>query len=55
MVDEYYHKLKMHLLYTMQYDISLPLANFYEIVEEMRERVKHLARCTMGYGHIGDG
>ena len=21
----------------------------------MRERVKHLAKCTMGYGHIGDG
>ena len=21
----------------------------------MRERVKHLALCTMGYGHIGDG
>ncbi|XP_065903226.1 D-2-hydroxyglutarate dehydrogenase, mitochondrial-like [Dysidea avara] len=46
-------QLKEGVVY--KYDISLPLANFYEIVEMMRERVKHLALCTMGYGHIGDG
>ena len=35
------------------YDISLPLENFYEIVEQTRKRVEGLA-FTVGYGHIGD-
>ncbi|CAG0881562.1 unnamed protein product, partial [Darwinula stevensoni] len=41
--------------YTYKYDISLPLTYFYQIVEEMRNRVgKYTIRCC-GYGHLGDG
>jgi FAD/FMN-containing dehydrogenase len=38
---------------TLSYDISLPLLNFYEIVEETRKRIGNLA-TVIGYGHIGD-
>jgi FAD/FMN-containing dehydrogenase len=37
----------------LSYDISLPLQHFYEIVEETRKKVGHLAK-VIGYGHIGD-
>ncbi|GIY83559.1 d-2-hydroxyglutarate dehydrogenase, mitochondrial [Caerostris extrusa] len=38
-----------------KYDISLPLSDFYKIVEVMRERwVKRVTRCV-AYGHVGDG
>ena len=39
----------------LQYDVSLPLSVYYELVEVMRERVKDMAKCTLGFGHIGDG
>ncbi len=39
----------------LQYDVSLPLSVYYDLVEVMRERVKDVARCTVGYGHVGDG
>lgn len=27
----------------------------YKFVEDVRERCKALALCTVGYGHLGDG
>ncbi len=39
----------------LQYDVSLPLSVYYDLVEIIRERVKDVARCTVGYGHVGDG
>ena len=41
--------------HAMQYDLSLPLNVLYDLVEVMRERCEEMARCTVGYGHIGDG
>ena len=38
-----------------KYDISLPLDVLYDLVLDVRERCAHLALCTVGYGHIGDG
>ena len=42
--------------YFYNYDVSLPLANIYELVEVMRRRLADTAykRC-IGYGHLGDG
>lgn len=37
-----------------KYDLSLPLAHFYDIVPAMRERMGDAASCICGYGHIGD-
>ena len=37
-----------------KYDISLPLAGMYGLVEAVRERVTDEVG-VMGYGHIGDG
>ena len=39
----------------LQYDVSLPLSVYYDLVEVVRERVKDVAKCTIGFGHIGDG
>lgn len=38
---------------TLSYDISLPLVNFYDIVEKTRKRIGNLG-TVIGYGHIGD-
>jgi len=38
-----------------KYDVSLPLTEFYNLVEAMRERVGDLAMVCTGYGHLGDG
>ncbi|XP_067641624.1 D-2-hydroxyglutarate dehydrogenase, mitochondrial isoform X1 [Eurosta solidaginis] len=40
--------------FCFKYDISLPLREFYHIVEVMKERVGHLANRVCGYGHLGD-
>ena len=37
-----------------KYDISLPLENFYEIVQVMSQRLVNKA-LVCGYGHVGDG
>lgn len=37
-----------------KYDLSLPVENFYDIVEEMRARLGEKAK-VVGYGHLGDG
>ena len=42
-------------LLSLQYDVSLPLTNYYQLVEDMRERCTSVTRWTMGYGHVGDG
>lgn len=39
---------------TLKYDVSLPLSDFYGIVEDARVRVGGKAE-VVGWGHIGDG
>ncbi len=38
----------------LQYDISVPQAEMYNLVEVMRKRCSEHALCTVGYGHLGD-
>lgn len=40
-----------------KYDLSIPLGDLYDIVEELRQRLKGhpLVKEVLGYGHIGDG
>ena len=42
--------------YCFKYDVSVPLNEYYQLVEVMRERLKHNKQVTSvsGYGHIGD-
>lgn len=40
--------------FCFKYDISLPLRDFYGIVDVMRERCGDLATTVCGYGHLGD-
>ncbi|KAH8288268.1 hypothetical protein KR044_010637 [Drosophila immigrans] len=40
--------------FCFKYDISLPLRDFYSIVDVMRERCGDLATVVCGYGHLGD-
>lgn len=42
--------------YVFKYDISLPLPQFYSVVEILRERLRddRIIRIS-GYGHLGDG
>ncbi|XP_054730773.1 D-2-hydroxyglutarate dehydrogenase, mitochondrial [Anastrepha obliqua] len=40
--------------FCFKYDISLPLREFYHIVDVMKERVGGLATRVCGYGHLGD-
>ena len=42
-------------MHWIQYDVSLPQSQMYQLVEDMRERCKDHALCTVGYGHLGDG
>ena len=37
-----------------KYDISLPLKDFYTVIEDLSKRIPPPAR-VMGYGHVGDG
>lgn len=39
--------------YCFYYDLSLPLRNFYSIVEVMQERIGPLATRVTGFGHLG--
>ncbi|XP_015603205.1 D-2-hydroxyglutarate dehydrogenase, mitochondrial [Cephus cinctus] len=42
--------------YVFKYDISMPLPEFYKIVEILRERLKDPRIVRIGgYGHLGDG
>ncbi|XP_036318571.1 D-2-hydroxyglutarate dehydrogenase, mitochondrial-like isoform X1 [Rhagoletis pomonella] len=40
--------------YCFYYDLSLPLREFYSIVDVLRERVGPLATRVTGFGHLGD-
>ncbi|XP_001992092.2 D-2-hydroxyglutarate dehydrogenase, mitochondrial [Drosophila grimshawi] len=40
--------------FCFKYDISLPLRDFYGIVDVLRERCGPLATIVCGYGHLGD-
>ncbi|KAK4336996.1 hypothetical protein RND71_044227 [Anisodus tanguticus] len=42
--------------YCFKYDISIPLKEYYDLVEILRERLKSNKKVTSisGYGHIGD-
>ena len=37
------------------YDISLPLRDYYRVVEVTRQRLKHVTTRVVAYGHVGDG
>ncbi|KAK4211961.1 putative D-lactate dehydrogenase 2 mitochondrial precursor [Rhypophila decipiens] len=53
-----------HLGGTYKYDVSIPLADMYQLVEDTRARVdaagllgdtdEHPVRAVVGYGHMGD-
>lgn len=44
----------MHEGYIFKYDVSLPLRDFYKIIEALRERLKSPEiRRISGYGHLG--
>jgi len=45
----------MHDGYCYKYDVSIPLPALYQLVEDMRARVQHVATRVVGYGHVGDG
>ena len=45
----------LHDGYCYKYDVSLPIEEYYNVVEVMRERLKGLATRVVGYGHVGDG
>lgn len=45
---------KINEKYFFKYDISVPLAQFYEIVEVMRERLGNSVEIVQGFGHMGD-
>ena len=40
---------------SLKYDLSLPMDQFYAIIEETRRRVGDLRAEVVGYGHVGDG
>lgn len=40
--------------YCFSYDISIPLENFYEIVQATEQHVRNLASLVCGFGHLGD-
>jgi len=41
--------------YCYKYDISLPLQDYYKVVEVMRERLRPVTTRVVAYGHVGDG
>ncbi|XP_039749295.1 D-2-hydroxyglutarate dehydrogenase, mitochondrial [Pararge aegeria] len=41
--------------YTFKYDVSIPLRNYYELVELLRKRLRDHTAKVYGYGHVGDG
>jgi hypothetical protein len=40
-----------------KYDVSLPHAHMYDLVEEVNEKFQHAKTdaCAVGFGHLGDG
>jgi len=41
--------------YCYKYDISLPLHDYYQVVEVMRQRLRQVTTRVVAYGHVGDG
>lgn len=41
--------------YVYKFDLSLPLAHFYEIVNVIRKRLGDRVTRVVGFGHVGDG
>lgn len=41
--------------YVYKHDVSLPLENYYELTNVMKERCGSLAKRIVTYGHLGDG
>ncbi|CAM9653993.1 unnamed protein product [Choristocarpus tenellus] len=42
--------------HTYKYDVSVPIAEFYTLAEETRQRVKDFPQAeVVAYGHLGDG
>ncbi|XP_028133838.1 D-2-hydroxyglutarate dehydrogenase, mitochondrial [Diabrotica virgifera virgifera] len=39
----------------MYYDVSMPLSNYYSIVNDVDEFTKGLSERVFGFGHLGDG
>ncbi|KAJ8918437.1 hypothetical protein NQ315_008134 [Exocentrus adspersus] len=40
--------------YVLYYDISLPLKDYYALVEDLRKRIGGKCKRIFGYGHLGD-
>lgn len=40
--------------YSFCYDISVPLKNFYDMVEATKKQIDSLPATVFGFGHIGD-
>lgn len=40
--------------YMYQYDISVPVKNYYDIVPELKKHFADESRAIFGFGHIGD-
>lgn len=40
--------------YCFTYDLSLPIANYYDVVPLLTERLGDLAYVCCGFGHLGD-
>ncbi|KAI9986899.1 hypothetical protein PInf_025868 [Phytophthora infestans] len=40
--------------YVYKYDISLPMDQYYKVVEEVREKMAPLGAEVVGFGHMGD-
>eukprot|EP01121_Diplochlamys_sp_Union-15-3_P016426 TRINITY_DN5576_c0_g1_i1.p1 TRINITY_DN5576_c0_g1~~TRINITY_DN5576_c0_g1_i1.p1 ORF type:complete len:492 (-),score=89.37 TRINITY_DN5576_c0_g1_i1:7-1482(-) len=41
--------------YTYKYDVSLPSDYFYDLVDQMKDRLDPSEATVVGYGHMGDG
>ncbi|CAG9560244.1 unnamed protein product [Danaus chrysippus] len=41
--------------YVFKYDVSLPLRNYYDLVEDLRKKLGDRVTRVYGYGHVGDG
>ncbi|XP_046451925.1 D-2-hydroxyglutarate dehydrogenase, mitochondrial-like [Daphnia pulex] len=41
--------------YVYKYDVSVPIRQFYQLVDVMRARLENLPIRCCGYGHLGDG
>lgn len=38
----------------LQYDISLPFKDYYNIMEPIREYTKDVSETVFGFGHMGN-